>query len=122
MKKSKTKIKVGVVNEAQANREFIDAWRRAENGKIKRPEERIYFLEAATLLKVLSNRRLGLLHLLYEHGALSIRRLSKLLHRDYHNVHDDVRLLKQTGLIQQTGKDTIGVPWDKIQAEIDLAA
>jgi predicted transcriptional regulator len=71
---------------------------------------------------VLSDQRLILLTVLKERGSTSIRALSRKLHRNYRNVYDDVRLLAKTGLLHQDPNKTFYVPWDKIQAEIDLAA
>ena len=122
MKKSESKIKIGVATEEQANREFIKAWHEAEKNKIKEPEERLYFLEPATFLRILSKSRLEILQSLHSHGTISIRALSKILDRNYKNVYQDVQLLKKAGLIHQTTSKSIYVPWDKIQAEIDLAA
>jgi len=121
MKKG-TKIKVGIATEKKINKEFIDAWKRAERNEIIKPEEKLYFLDAKTLLRVLSEKRLALLHNLRHCGKTSIKSLSKDLGRNYRNVYDDVKILRDAGLIQQTDSKEIYVPWDKIQAEIDLAA
>ena len=115
-------IKMGIATEKHVNQEFIDAWHRAEKNEIKTPEERLYFLDPATFLGVLSKRRIALLQLLHTHGTSSIRELSKLLRRDYKNVYQDVQLLKKTGLIHQDKTKRIYVPWDKINAEIALVA
>jgi predicted transcriptional regulator len=116
------KIKVGIANEQTINKEFINAWKRAERNEIKEPEERLYFLEAKTLLRVLSEKRLALLQILHHSGKVSIKALSRILSRNYRNVYDDVRILRDAGLIQQNDSKEIYVPWDRIQAEIDLAA
>ena len=115
-------IKIGLVTEEQVNKEFIDAWHRAKGKEIKIPEERLYFLDPATFFRVLSKRRIALLQVLHAHGISSIRELSKLLKRDYKNVYQDVQLLKKADLIHQDKTKRIYVPWDKINAEIALAA
>lgn len=43
------------------------------------------------------------------------------LHRNYKNVHDDLQLLKRAGLIEEDEQGAF-VRYDKIRAEIDLAA
>lgn len=113
---------MGIATEREVNRDFIRAWKRAEKHAIKVPEERLYFLDAASLVKVLSNQRLHLLQTLREGDAVSIRKLAAMLNRDYSNVYNDVHLLMNAGLIRQTPAKTVHVPWDKIQTEIDLAA
>jgi predicted transcriptional regulator len=114
-------IKVGIATEDQVNREFIDAWHRAERNAIKQSEERLYFLKPDMFLNVFSKRRLSLLHTLRTQGMTNVRILSQVLQRNYKNVARDVRILKAAGLVHQTDTKEIFVPWDKIQAEIDLA-
>jgi len=122
MTKQNKNIKIGVATEEQINQEFINSWHRAEKGEIGVSEERLYFIDPATFFQVLSKRRIALLKVLHTHGVSSIRELSRLLKRDYKNVYHDVQLLKKAGLIQQNAMKRIYVPWDKINAEIALAA
>ena len=74
------------------------------------------------MLRVLSNQRLALLSTLLRSGPTSIRALSKTLQRNYKNVHCDVKLLREAGLIRLDDNDKILVPWQKIHTEIDLLA
>ena len=122
MTKKARNIKVGIATENQVNKEFIKAWHKAEKGKIEAPEEKLYFLDPKTFFQVLSKRRIALLKALHAHGVSSIRELSKLLNRDYKNVYQDVKLLKNMGIIHQDENKRIYVPWDKIDAEVSLTA
>ncbi len=115
-------IKVGIATEEQVNQEFIDAWRRARQNEIDDVEESLYFLEPAKFFSLLSKGRIALLQTLRTQGSSSIRALSKTLGRDYKNVYQDVQLLSGANLIQKTPSQKIFVPWDKIQAEINLAS
>ncbi len=115
-------IKIGLATEKEVNQEFIEAWHRAEEGEIDLSEERLYFMEPSNFFQVLSKRRIALLKTLHNHEISSIRELSRLLKRDYKNVYQDVQLLKKAGLIHQDSTKKIYVPWDKIKAEIPLAA
>jgi predicted transcriptional regulator len=63
-----------------------------------------------------------LLKWLHANGPLSIRALANDLGRDYKNVHTDVRLLENIGLIGRTKNDRIKVPWDIVEARLLLAA
>ena len=119
---SEKNIKVGLATEEEVNLEFIETWLRAEKEKIEIPEERLYFMESSSFFRVLSKRRIALLKTLHGHGISSIRELSRMLKRDYKNVYQDVQLLKKAGLIRQDSANKIYVPWDKIKAEIPLAA
>ena len=121
MKENKN-IKIGIATEEQVNKEFVQAWHKAKGEKIEPSEERLYFIDPATFFQVLSKRRIALLKALHTHGVSSIRELSRLLKRDYKNVYQDVQLLKNAGLIYQNSAKRIYVPWDKINAEIALAA
>ena len=51
---------------------------------------------------------------------MSVRALSKLLERDYKNVHTDVTQLAQLGLIERAGDSRVRVPWDAVRAELRL--
>jgi predicted transcriptional regulator len=122
MTKKTKNIKVGIATEEQVNKEFITAWHKAEKGEIEMPEERLYFLDPKTFFRVLSKGRIDLLKVLHAKGLTSIRELSRLLKRDYKNVYQDVQLLKKMGLVKEDKNKKIYVPWDKINAEISLAA
>ena len=37
-------IKIGLAMESEVNREFIEAWHKAEKEEIELPEERLYFM------------------------------------------------------------------------------
>ncbi|MBI2311567.1 MAG: hypothetical protein HYU77_03590 [Betaproteobacteria bacterium] len=55
-------VKVGITTEKASAKEFVEAWKRAERKERRRePAERLYFLDAGTLLKVLSTQRLAML-------------------------------------------------------------
>lgn len=115
-------INIHIAPDQDMNQAFIDAWKRAEKGQQHVNEEHLYFDDAASLLKVISNQRLLLLSTLLKVGHVSIRALGKKLQRNYKNVHSDVKTLRQVGLIKTDEQDLIYVPWHKIYTEIDLAA
>ena len=55
-------------------------------------------------------------------GSVSIRAMANELSRDYKNVHTDVRILEHVGLIERTQDDKVEVPWDIVEARLQLAA
>jgi len=122
MSKSKNRIRIGIATEDRVNQEFIDAWHRAERGALTEAEEHLYFLDTETFLQILSHSRLAILYTLRAKGMISVQTLSKMLERNYEHVYQDVQLLKKAGLIQETASENMFVPWDKIQAEIDLSS
>ena len=121
MKKAKLSITVGSVEEAA--KDVIDAWHRAERGEA--PAElraEILFTDMETLLRTLTPQRFNLLRQLHRQGPASIRALAKALGRDYKNVHRDVTELLRLGFIEKNEVGKILVPWDEIDARLELAA
>ncbi|MSP98574.1 MAG: hypothetical protein EXR29_15425 [Betaproteobacteria bacterium] len=115
-------VKVRLTTERKSAGEFVDAWKRAERGEApEKPVERLYFLDAETMLKVLSRQRLALLSELRRDKAARVVDLARRLGRNYKNVYDDVKLLKRAGLIEEDERGTF-VKFDRIRADIDLAA
>ncbi len=118
----KKKIKIGVADAVASAKDFIDAWKRVESKKGIETEYKIHFQSLEMLLKTLTSARWVLLKALYKNGPMSIRALAKELGRDYKNVHTDVRKLENAGLISQTEDNEIQVPWDIVEARLQLAA
>ncbi len=117
------RIKIEIMDEKASAAEFIRAWHKAEKGKAPElPRERIYFPDLATLLSVLTPRRLEMLKTLHSTGPLSVRALSRELGRDYKNVHGDAKVLERLGLINRDDEGLLHVPWNSIIAEMALAA
>ncbi len=115
-------IKIEVKGAEESAMEAVRAWERAEQGiSPEEPIDRLYFQSLETLLGVLTTRRLDLLKVLHESGPSSVRSLAKKLNRDYKNVHQDVALLEKVGLIQRK-EGKVNAPWERIIAEIRLAA
>ncbi len=116
------KINIGVADAAASAKDFIDAWKRAESEKSIKTKYKIHFQSLELLLKTLTSTRWALLKTLYKSGPMSIRALAIELGRDYKNVHTDVRKLENAGLISRTKENKIEVPWDIVEARLQLAA
>lgn len=97
---------------------------RIDAGASGEEEAVIAFESMEVLLKTLTANRWRLLRTLRMEGPTSIRRLAQSLARDYRAVHADVAALINIGLIERAETGEIGVPWDRITAEMafDLAA
>lgn len=118
MTKKQLIVKISSLEDSLAN--FKNVWERAEkNEKFAAPIEILSFENASTLMKALSPKRLELLKILHALGTVSIRQLAKELHRDYSNVHQDVKALNQIGVILES-KGKYYVPWETIVTEISL--
>ena len=118
----KKKINIGVADAVASAKYFIDAWNRAESEKSIEAEYKIHLQSLEMLLKTLTSTRWVLLKTLYKSGPMSIRALANELGRDYKNVHTDVRKLENAGLIRRTEDNEIEVPWDIVEARLQLAA
>jgi predicted transcriptional regulator len=115
-------VKIEIKGVEESAVEAMEAWERAEQGIApEEPIDRLYFQSLETLWGVLTTRRLDLLKALHESGPSSVRALAKRLNRDYKNVHQDVALLEKVGLIERK-EGKINAPWERIIAEIKLAA
>lgn len=88
---SEVKVTVGGDMAADASRRFVDAWARAERGETF-AERHLAFESWDALARVLTGKRMELLHYVRRHEVASVRALAKALGRDYSNVHADVRL------------------------------
>lgn len=76
-------IKVGLTTERKSAREFVEAWKRAERGQTpEQPVERLYFLDAPTLLRVLSQQRVALLSELRKKRAGKVRQRERTHYDD----------------------------------------
>lgn len=116
-------IRVEIRGAEDSAQEFVKAWRRAEAGEpVEEPVERLYFQDLGGLLQTLTPRRLELLKRLHDDGPESVRALAKKLSRDYKNVYNDVQALERVGLIARTADKRLSAPWDRVVAEIRLAA
>ena len=119
----KKQLSISIKGAGESAKEFVEAWRRAEQGKSpEQPIERIYFEDLATLLKVLTPRRLEVIKLAHEIGPVSVRALASRMKRDYKNVHHDLQVLERAGLVTRSADGRLMAPWKKIIAEIALAA
>ena len=121
-KMSNKKITVRTGSLEEAAKEFINMWHRVEQGDTAQaPIEKISFKDQRLLFKTLTPKRFEILKYVHEQDGISIRSLAKELGRDYSNVHQDVKILYQLGLMLKGDKnDKYYVPWDVIITEIPL--
>ena len=70
---------------------------------VKEPE--IYFTSLEAFRKALTPKRLELLHAIKTRKPESINELARMVKRDVKNVADDIKYLKQIGLIEKMEKD-----------------
>ncbi len=100
---------------------FIDSWKRVEGGD-SAPYYGISFEDMPTMLSTLTPKRWELIQRLRRSEPLTVYALAKALGRDYKNVHTDVAALEELDIIERTEGGKVCVPWDEIEAHIQLAA
>jgi predicted transcriptional regulator len=115
---SNVKFTVGGAIEEEASRRFVDAWHRAERGETFH-ERHLAFESWDALARVLTGKRMELLHYVRRHNVTSIRALAKALSRDYSNVHADVRALSAAGLLEASVKG-VRADYDAIETKIAI--
>jgi len=117
------KLLIGIRTLDELEKETVAAFKKAAAGTASAaPAQRLYFADQNTLFSALSPKRMALLKFLRQNGPMSIRKLAKLLDRDYKNVHTDVTHLFRLGLVKKKQADKVYVPWDDITIELALAA
>lgn len=117
IKKVKIQSVEDTLNDARA------AMKSLERGETIQKSTGVYFTSLEAFRKVLTPKRLELLHVIKTRAPGSLRELAELTKRDVKNVSDDVKYLEQVGLIERHGKGratrpTIG--YDTIALEIAI--
>ena len=117
-------IKIGIRTRKEAFEEAKEVMERLARGERVKRKKAIYFENLDAMRKVLTEKRLELLHVIKEDRPSSIYRLAKLVGRDVNNVIEDLHCLEKVGLVElkKSGKGrkkTIpSVNYDKIHLEI----
>ena len=115
---SSVKVTVGGAMEEEASQRFADAWHRAERGETFH-ERHLAFESWDALARVLTGKRMELLHYVRRHKVASVRALAKALGRDYSNVHTDVQALTAAGLLDAT-EGGLQADYDVIETKIAI--
>ena len=114
---------IGIKGAKQFLGELERDWVAVDQGKpVPEPVHRVYFESAEVLSKVITRQRHNLLKVLHANGPLTIRALATLLERDYKNVHQDVKILEESGMIERDGKNHLLAPYEKLTIELPLTA
>jgi predicted transcriptional regulator len=112
------KITVGGPIDEEATRRFVNAWHRAERGETFH-ERHLAFESWDALARLMTGKRMELLHYVRRHKVASVRALAKALRRDYSNVHADVQALAAAGLLD-TADGGVQADYDVIETRIAI--
>lgn len=119
-------VKIGIRTKEEAFKEASEVMKRLSRGEKVKKQTGIYFENLDAMRKILTEKRLEILHTIKEKRPSSTYKLAKILRRDLTNVIDDLRYLEELGLVglkkSKTGKEkTIPtVDYDKIRLEIGV--
>lgn len=106
------RIEIEVLKPQAALAAFAETWRRAEAGEEIAP--RLTFGSLRELFSSLTEKQLELMRHVAVNEGLNIRQLARQLGRDYKNVHTDVAVLLDLGLLEKTDRGELSVPFDEI--------
>jgi predicted transcriptional regulator len=119
-------IKIGVKDLRTVLDETRETMERMAAGRIVQKVHDVNFTSYEAMRKILTPRRLELLHVTKEQNPGSVSELAQLLGRDAKNINDDLTILANVGLIElrktTKGKKKVVpcVAVDKIQVEITV--
>ncbi len=105
-------------------KDFRATWKAVAAGKKVTPRKGTYFTSLEAARKVLTPKRLELLHVIRQRRPDSVYHLARLVGRDFKNVHADVQALAAYGLVSlkktQVGRRTSvpRVPFSAIEFRI----
>ena len=115
------KIKIGIKDLKTALEDFVKTGEAIERGEKVKKESGVYFTSFEAFRKILTPKRLELLHTIKTRKPSSIHELARMAKRDVKNVADDVKYLEQIGLIEKKETDHKIAPmtkYDRIALEI----
>jgi len=101
--------------------EALDTMRRCQAGEVPAADYFIHFSSARQLLSHFTGSRMELLDRLRRMGPCSVYALAKSAGRNYSNVHRDVAVLEDEGLIERNEAGQVLTPFDKVEIHLDLA-
>lgn len=119
-------IKLGMRTVDSAFKDWAETFEKVRKGKKVDRRRGVYFTGLEAIRKVLTEKRLELLHIIKEQEPDSVYELSKIVKRDIKNVNDDLLVLKDIGLVSvfkaRKGRERSipRVNYDKIQLEIGV--
>jgi len=120
------KVKVGIKDIKTALDDFVETGKSLQREKRMKKEAGVYFTSVEAFRKVLTPRRMEVLHVIRTENPSSIHELSRILKRDIKNVSVDVKYLSQVGFIEMLSSRTEAraitpsVNYEKIVFEISV--
>ncbi|MBI4147675.1 hypothetical protein HY490_00115 [Candidatus Woesearchaeota archaeon] len=119
-------IKVTIKETKNALKEFATALANARKGERIVPHEEISFKSIDAVRKVLTEKRMQLMHVIKQHSPDSIYELAKIVNRDLKSVNTDMSILLDLGLVsvetlrEERKRTKPRVEFDKLNVEIAI--
>lgn len=120
------RIKIEIRPTTQTLEKARETMKKVMKGEEVKKVKGLYFEDLESMRKVLTPKRLELLHQIKENSPSSLYELAKQLNRDLKNVTQDLEYLERLDLVklkktlQGRGKTIPLVGYDKILLEIDV--
>lgn len=93
-------ITVGIKSIKQGLKEFTQAIKNIKKGSSSKGKKKsVYFVSVEAMRRVLTPKRLELLHVIREKQPSSFYELARMSNRDLKNVQEDINLLARIGLV-----------------------
>lgn len=93
-------LNIEIKTRAQADSEFSEAFKAAQSGRRPPSKGGVFFTSLEAVRRLLTGRRMALLHLIRERHPGSIYELARMAGRDFKNVYADLMLLRRYGLVR----------------------
>ena len=119
-------IKLIIRDKKDTMKVFAESLERSRKGENVIMHEEISFQNIDTLRKVLTEKRIELLHLIKRHAPGSIYELARIVDRDLKSVNTDLHVLTSLGLVvlkttKEERKRTVPkVEFDRLNVEIAI--
>ena len=94
------RVKIGIKSLEDVLSNARDVMKKLERGEKVKKESGIYFENLEAFRRVLTERRLEMLHVIKEKHPSSVYELAKMLDRNIKNVSMDLEYLKEIGLVE----------------------
>ena len=93
-------VHIGIRSVEEVLNDFVKTGEAIERGENVKAHKGIYFTNLDAFRKILTQKRLELLHIIKIEHPESITHLARLANRDVTNVADDVKYLSEIGLVE----------------------
>lgn len=119
-------VKISIKSTEEHFQEVKEVWEKASRGEKLKKHVGVYFESVEAFRKILTDKRLEVLHTIRMKHPGSIHELSKMLGRDEKNISQDLSFLENVGLVKlkktKEGRERtiLNVPYEKIQLEISI--